>query len=427
MFTKTILANKIRLITIPLHETKAVTVLVLFKVGSRYEKKDINGASHFIEHMMFKGTKKRPNTQVISRELDGVGAEYNAFTGKDHTGYYIKINYEKIELALDILSDMLFNSNFLSEEIEKEKGVILEEINMYEDNPLIHIEDLYEETLYQGNSLACRISGSKETVSEITRQKLLNYKNTFYKGDNIVIGVAGKIDEKKVVKFIENYFKNIPFKKRKTGGFKKFSLRQQKSRISLEFKETEQAQIALGFPAYSYFHPDIYALQLLSVILGGNMSSRLFTQVRGKRGLAYFIKSDIDIYEDTGALSVYAGLDKIRINEALKIILKELKRVTLKEVGLSELKRAKEFLKGHTVLALEDSSFLAQWFAKQELLIRKILTPEEKLDKIFKVSPKDIKRVAKDIIKKSRLNLALIGPFKDKKVIISGFCGLGRK
>jgi predicted Zn-dependent peptidase len=411
-----ILNNGARLITAPIYGTEAATILILFKVGSRYESKNINGVSHFIEHMMFKGTTKRPNTFVISKELDSVGALYNAFTSRDHTGYFVKINSEKIETALDILSDILFNSKFEAQEIEREKGVISEEIRMYEDNPIMFIEDIFEQTLFGNHPLGQRISGTVETIKKFNREQILKYKNYFYQPKNMVIGLAGKIG-KKDKSLIQKYFgqKGISIKPK----FSKFYfLRSKKPKFNLLYRETEQVQLALGFPGYSYFNSKIYALTLLSVILGGTMSSRLFISIRERQGLCYFIKSFLNVYEDTGNLVIQSGLDKSRIKEAIRAILDELNKIKKEGVTEEELKRAKECIKGRLILDLEDSSEVANWYAKQELLIGKILTPEEKLKKIFAVTPAAIQRVAADVIKTKNLCAAIIGPFKDKKPFI---------
>jgi len=415
MFQKTILNNGLRLITASLPQTEAVAVLVLFKVGSRYENKDTSGVSHFIEHMMFKGTKKRPSTLAISKDLDSVGAEYNAFTSRDHTGYYIKVEREKIELALDILSDMLFNSKFEEKEIEREKSVICEEIRMYEDNPIMSIEDLFEQTLFGDHPLGWKISGTVEKVKSFNRKIMVEYKDKYYQPNNIVLGLAGRFGQRES-NLVKKYFGVSGVKVKPA--FKKFEIVSQKfekPKFKIQFKETEQVQLALGFPGYSYFDPQIYALQLLSIILGGYMSSRLFIAIREKRGLCYFIKSFVNIYEDTGNLVIQSGLDKVRITPAIGAIFEELDKIENKGVAAEELQRAKECVKGRMVLALEDSSQVADWYARQELLTKEILTPEEKLRKIFAVTQTEIQKVACDVMQKKRLSAALIGPFKDER------------
>ncbi|MBI5766014.1 insulinase family protein [Candidatus Falkowbacteria bacterium] len=411
MYTKIILKNNVRLILAPLKESKAVTLLVLFKVGSRYEGAKNSGSSHFIEHMMFKGTKKRPNTLAISKELDGVGAEFNAFTGKDYTGYYIKADSRHLGLAVDVLSDMLLNSKFDRQEVEREKGVIIEEINMYEDNPLMYVDDLLEQLMFKNEPLGRSIAGTRETVRNLDNEKLITYRDKFYRGTNIVIGLVGNFKQNNV-REIERSFK---FKKSEgKNKFKPVALNQIKPQIKLKYKETEQTQIALGFFAYPYNDPRLYALQILSVILGGNMSSRLFLKIRERNGLAYFIRSGLSIYEDTGGLIIQSGLDKTRLDKALSLILAELKKIK-NGVNLAELKRAQEYLAGKIILDLEDTSHLCQWYGQQELLTDKILTPEEKINKIMAVTGNEVEKAAQEVIDFKKANLAIIGPFKDEK------------
>jgi len=413
MFQKKVLPNGARLITAPITGTEAATVLVLYKVGSRYETKSSNGVSHFIEHMMFKGTKKRPETIDISRDLDSVGAEYNAFTSRDHTGYYVKIEQDKIELALDILSDMLHNSKFDEKELKKESGVISEEIRMYEDNPIMFIEDLLEETMFGDHPLGRKISGDVATVKSFNRKMMLEYRDGFYQPNNVVLALAGKFGERDAA-LAEKYFGASGVKVKPVFRKFDFSAAESKPKIKIQFKKTEQAQLAIGFPGYSHFDPKIYALHLLSIILGGYMSSRLFISIREKRGLCYFIKSFTNVYEDTGNLVIQSGLDKSRITSAIGAIFEELDKVTRNGVTEEELRRAKECVKGRLVLALEDSSQVADWYAKQELLIGEILTPEEKLKKVFAVTAGDIKKAAKEVMQKNKMSVALIGPFRDE-------------
>lgn len=410
MFRKQTLKNGIRLITAPLKETQTASLLVLVKVGSRQESKKIEGVSHFVEHMMFKGTKKRPTTLDLSKELDGIGAEYNAFTGKDVTGYYIKTDSRHLSLAIDMLADMLGNSLFQAEELEKEKGVIVEEINMYEDNPMMYAEEMLEEMLFDGGELGHVISGSRETVKSLDRKKLLAYKQEFYSGANIVIGLAGKFNSKQ----LQELRAKFAFKRGRKSKIKKTIIKQASPRVKLKYKETEQVQAALGFPAFSRNDKRTYALQLMSVILGGNMSSRLFINVREKKGLAYFVRAWPNLYEDAGAMVIQAGLDKMRLEEALVTILGELSSIKA-GVTAEELKRAKDFVAGKMALDLEDSMNIAQWYASLELADKKLLTPQEKLKKIMAVKSADIKQVAEDIFNLSAANLAIIGPFKDKE------------
>lgn len=413
MYKKQKLKNGLRLITAPLKDTKAVTVLILLPVGSRYEVEKNNGVSHFIEHLMFKGTEKRPTSLDLTKELDAIGAEYNAFTSKDHTGYYIKASADNLELAFDILSDMIFNSTLKPEEIEKERGVIVEEINMYEDNPMMFIQTIFEETLFEESPLGRWISGPREIIKKISRQEIIKYRDNHYYPANMVVTVAGKFSEKKVKNLAEKYFGKSRLKKHKPN-FEPFSSKQNGPRVKINYKETEQVQLCLGVPAFALDDPKMYPLYLLAVILGGNMSSRLFASVREEKGLAYYIRTDISHYQDTGNFLVQAGLDKNRIQEAIILILSELKKTALQGVTPKELLSAKNFLKGKLILDLEDCESFADWFGKQELLSKKILKPEDKIKKIFDVKLEQVKQVAEELFKSQKLNLALIGPFKDK-------------
>lgn len=395
---------------VPKKNTKAITLLVLFKVGSRYEAPKLAGASHFIEHMMFKGTKRRPTTLDISRELDEVGAEYNAFTGKDLTGYYIKSAGQHFNLGLDILSDMLFNSKFDSKEFKREKGVIVEEIRMYFDNPMFHIEDMIENLVFKGNTLSRNIAGNAKSVLKMSRKAMLDFKNKYYQPKNTVVVAAGDI-KKDALKLIKNYF-GAPGKRQFIKGFEKFSQIQKTNRFDFLRKKTEQVQLAIGFPAYCYLDKKLPALNLLSIILGGTMSSRLFTEVRERRGLAYFVKTEIQPYEDTGIFTIRAGLDPKRLNEAVQVISKEIYKIKKEGVTEEELRRAKKTIQGRMALALEDSSALASFYGKQEILEGKIKTPEDKLEEVKKVTVKDVERVAREIFDRSKLSLAIISPKK---------------
>ena len=413
MYKLLTLKNQAKLILAPMHETKAVTVLVLFKVGSRYESSQLNGLSHFLEHMLFKGTKKRPNTLDISKALDQVGADYNAFTTKDQTGFYVKVIDKKVGLAIDILSDILFHSKFDPKEMAREKGVIIEEINMYEDNPLLYIEDLMERTVFGSGPLGRLVIGPRENIRSFSREQLLKYHQLFYQPKNMLIAVAGNFEEKRVRSLIDKYFNQEGGRERALA-FSKFSLKQKKPQVTLKFQKTEQVQLGLGFKAFSYFDKNLYPFYLLSVILGGSMSSRLFIEVREKRGLCYYIRAIPNIYEDTGLLFIQAGLDKSRIFEALALLWQELTKIKKQGVTPAELKRAKDFVKGKLVLELEESSEIASFLAKQQLLTGKIEKPEEKFKKVDKVTRQEIKKAAALIIQKKLINLVVIGPFTQK-------------
>lgn len=396
-----------------LKDTKAITVLVLIKTGSRYESDLNRGVAHFLEHLLFKGTKKRPNSLAITKELDSVGAEFNAFTSKDKTGFYIKVPKEHFEKALDILSDMLFNSKFDSREIEKERGVVLEEFNMYYDNPMMFIDSLLECGVFHGHNLGKLILGDQNVIKSIKRSQILKFYKKYYISDNLVIGVSGNFNENALLPLVKKYFKIKEYNIKNT--FEEFVSDQKKEQILIKNKATDQVHTAIGFLGTSMSDEDYYASKLLSIIIGGNMSSRLFLKIREKMGLCYYIKSYTDSYQDTGIFSIISGLDKSRIESAVETIIKELKNIKKNGVSEEELKRSKEFIDGKLILNLEDSANVVEWYSDQLLLQGNAITPEEFFKNINKISTKDIKRVANRIFVKNKLNLAVIGPFKNSK------------
>ena len=413
IYHKSTLENGLRIITVPQKNTKAVTVLVLVGTGSKYEKKEINGISHFLEHMYFKGTKKRPSTQLIAETLDKVGGIYNAFTGEEYTGYFAKVASPYLDLALDWVSDIFLNSILPEKEAEKEKGVIIEEINMIYDHPMNYIQTLWMKLLYGDQPAGWDIAGTKETVSKINREKLTDYMKKQYVASNTIISIAGNFDEKAAISKVKRYFPKMkttePIEKPKVVE------KQNKPEILLHFRKTDQTHLCFGVRTFNFFHPQRYTLDLLAVILGGMMSSRLFIEVRDKLGIAYYIRTHSDMNPDTGFLFTQAGLDNKNVEKGILTILKEHKKTSQKLVPQNELKKAKDYLKGKMTLLLEPSDAQASFYASQELLEKKILTPEEVYRKIDKVSQKDILRVAKEIFRPEKLNLALIGPFKNKQ------------
>jgi predicted Zn-dependent peptidase len=434
MYSKTTLPNSLRLISSPMPGVKSVAVLVMVEAGSRYETKKINGLSHFLEHMAFKGTKKRPNSLAISTLVDGIGGSWNAFTDKDHTGFYIKAESRHLELILDILSDMLQNSLFDQKELDKERGVIIEEINMYEDQPQAMVSDYFDKLLYGNVPLGWSVAGQKKNIEEITRVDMTSYIDRMYHSQSMVIGVAGDFspghpgarraigssNEKDSLgtanaglqNDVEKYFGQI-----KKGGENKFlpiKETQTKPQSYVHFKKTDQAHLVLGVRALPRGHKDKYVLALASIILGGNMSSRLWTEVRSKRGLAYYVSAHGVEFADCGYLAADAGVRISQTEEAVKVILNEFNKLRVKPPSLVELGRARDFLRGKMVLSLEDPFRVASFYTAQELLEKEIETPEEILKKVEQVSVADIQRVAKDIFVPQKLNLAIIGPFKEK-------------
>ena len=412
MFRKTTFENGLRIITFPMENTKAITLLILVGAGSKYEKKEINGISHLIEHMAFRGTKKRPQTLDIVKELDKVGGVYNAFTSKELMGFWVKVDSRHLDLSCDVLSDMIFNSLFREKETEKEKMAIIEEINMFLDTPQVHILNLWEELLYGNQPAGWPIAGEKETVKKISRKNILNYFKSQFGAKNVVISLAGNFKEKEVIPKVKNFFGKL--KRIKTLSKKPVIEKQKSPQVLLQEKETDQTHLTLGVRAYNIFSPKKYPLAVLSNLLGGIMSSRLFIEIRDKRGMAYYIRTMAEDYTDTGYLVTHAGIDNKRTEEAIKIILKEYRKLKEKKVPKEELQKAKDNIKGHILLGLETSDAWAAYLGSQEILENKIFTPEEECQKIDKVSQDDILKVAKEIFQSKKLNLALIGPFKDK-------------
>ena len=413
MFKKTILKNGLRIITIPQKNTQSLTVLVLVGTGSKYEKKEINGISHFLEHMYFKGTKKRPTTINIAETLDKVGGIYNAFTSEEYTGYFAKVAALHFDLALDWVADIFLNSTLPEKEIEKEKGVIIEEINMIYDHPLSYVQVLWPKLLYGDQPAGWNIAGTKESVANVTREKLIDYMKKQYVASNTIISIAGNFDEMKTIEKVKKYFSKIKIEK----PIEKPEVRekQTKPNLILHSRQTDQTHLCLGVRAFNLFHQLRYAQELLAVILGGMMSSRIFEEVRSKLGIAYYVNTFSEANPDTGFLFTQAGLDNKNVERGILTILKEYKKISQNKIPFSELNKAKDYLKGKTTLLLESSDAQASFYAGQELLEKKILTPDQIFAKIDRVNREDILKLAGEIFKSERLNLALIGPFKDKE------------
>lgn len=409
------LKNGMSAILVPQKGATSMTIFVMTKVGSRYETREINGASHFIEHLMFKGTKKFATTEILTRTLDQFGAEYNAFTGKDLTAYYIKMDAAKTPLAIDLLHEMLFKSKYEQKEIDRERGVIIEEINMYEDNPRMHLDDLLEEALFPDSTLGWNIAGPREVIKSITRDDLINYRDSYYIPDRMTVVVAGKIVPG-IMSLLQKSFGSV--KPPKTRGDRPFNVFRAPTKlvgaVKLQAKETEQVQLAMAFHGLKIGSKDVPAATLLATILGGSMSSRLFIQIRERLGLCYSIRAGHECLEDTGIFSVSAGLDKKRVDEAAKAIFKELKLIQKTLVKPEELRRAKDHIRGRTMLAFEDSSTQADWYGRQWTFQGTLETPEEKMRRLEKVTASDIRRVAKMILQPERMAAAAIGPFKKK-------------
>lgn len=411
----TTLKSGLRLVTLPMPAVESVTVMVGVGAGSRYETRRINGVSHFLEHMAFKGTKSRPTTLVISSAIDAVGGEFNAFTDKEFTGYWIRLAARHTELAFDILSDILTNSLLKTEEVNREKGVIVEEINMRDDTPMIQVADNFVELLYGDNPMGWDIAGEKETIRAMKRQDFLDYIQRLYFPQNMTVVVAGKIGSQvdQVKKLTEQYFGLL--QKRGQKITKTIKLTQLKPKLRLITKKTEQAHFLLGLPGYDLADKKRWAESILATILGGGMSSRLFIKIRERRGLAYYVDCSPEFYTDSGFLAAAAGVRLEKIQEAIKVVLGEFVDLATKKVGAKELSKAKEFNKGRFILAMEDSRAVATRAATQLILEGKIRSVKETLAEIDKVTAEDVRAVAADLFRPEKLNLAVIGPYEDKE------------
>ena len=417
MYQTTKLKTGLEIISAPIAGTKTATVLFMAATGSRFESKAESGISHFLEHLFFKGTVKRPDTLAISSELDKAGGEYNAFTGKEYTGYYIKVEAGRLKLALDVLSDMLLNSVFKTEEIEREKGVVVEELNMYLDNPLYYIEDLFEACLYGDTPAGRDTIGTRQSIAAFSREKVVKYFSSQYGAPQAVICLAGKVNAA-AVKLAGRYFNRLG--KKNYRAKPPTADRQSGPKVNLRFKKTDQAHLSLGVRAPAYGHPDEAAVRLIALILGGSMSSRLFIELRERNVLAYYVRTQDEAYTDSGYLTTQAGVPVNKLKRALKIILSEYKKIAAEPVGREELNKAKQCLIGRTALRLEASDSVAGWYARQAILLKeqarpgKILTPEKYFARVKSVKPVDISRIAGKIFTAKNLNLAVIGPYREK-------------
>jgi predicted Zn-dependent peptidase len=420
MFTTHKLKNGARVVLAPFTGTEAATLLVMFKVGSRDEDLKVWGGSHFIEHLMFKGTKKRPETMDITRELDRYGAEFNAYTGKDITAYYVKITGERLPVAVDLLEDMLFHSKYEPQEMAKEKKVIQEEIKMYEENPIMHLEDMLEEAMFDGHVLGRNIAGTSESMTKMKREDVVKYRDQFYVPENMVIIVSGKVP-KDILKQLEAGFGKIPHAKRAMFENVYMPGKHSAKVLKRQEKPLEQIQVALGFPIPGRVHDDSYAIKVLATILGGTMSSRLFIQVREKRGLCYTVRANAEQYDDVGLLSVRAGLDAKRLPLAAKTIIAELKKIAKDGVTPKELSDAKEHWRGALTLQLEDSSARAEFFGRQELFEGKVETLDARMNHVNAVKAADVKRVAREYLNPAKMSLAVIGPYKTDAEVLKMF------
>ncbi len=405
-FEKRTFKNGLRCIVAPMKDTEAVTLWALFGTGSKYETKKINGVSHFLEHLFFKGTKSRPRPGQIWKELDRIGAQRNAFTSKEYTGYYVKSSAKHFDIGLDIVSDILIEPLFKKEEVEKERGVILQEIAMYEDNPQRQAYQLIEELMYGDQPAGWEVAGTPDTVNGITRDEILKYKKSHYITANAVVVIAGNIDPEAAFAKTEKAFLRMPEGKKLNKV--KVVERQKKPAVQFKKKDVDQTHLRLALRAYDMYDERRYALQVLATILGGNMSSYLWREIREKQGLAYYVGASVDEATDTGYLLATAGVSHANFLKTAKKIIEILKHIKSNGVTQKELDFSKEFIRGSLALVFETTDDVATFLASQELFYGRIMMPEDILSKIEKVSRSDIMKVVKDVFRRVKLNLAAI-------------------
>ncbi len=414
IYTKKVLPNGLTVLMVPIETAASVTMSIFVKAGSRYEEDRINGISHFLEHLHFKGTKNYPSAKKLSEAVDSVGGEFNANTGKEHTQYYIRAAYEHMDLVLDVLTDMLQRPLMDPKEMEREKGVIIEEINMYKDYPPSHVESLFEDLLWPKCALGKDIAGTPAIIRSLTIKDIKAYREKFYQPGNMIIAISGQFDQKKFEDYIQKHWAKLPSKK--FGDYRPVVFQQDKPRMVLQTKATEQAHMIVGFKGYHYRHRNNYPLRLLSAVLGGGMSSRLFLRVRERLGLAYYVSSSFNNYLDSGNFVIQSGLKVDSAPKALDVLLEELRKVKNDGVKPAELAKAKEYIKGKIALAMEDPHDKLEWYLGQEAFRGRIKTIKQTFQDLDSITLDDVKRVANDIIRNECLNLAIIGPFKDKAI-----------
>src|SRR5215471_1653667 len=409
-FTKQTLSNGLRMVTAPMDGAQSVIVSIMLAAGSRYETPETNGIAHFAEHMFFKGTEQRPTARDIAGEIDAIGGEFNAFTGKEYTGYYVKCAAEHRPIATDVLVDMLRRSKFDPEEIEREKGVIIEEMNMYFDTPRDYIGGVYDQLLYGDQPLGWDIIGRKETVRAASRETFLDYIGTWYKPSRMVVGIAGRLNDGTHAE-VERLFGDLEAAETPPQPTLESIPNGSGPYVKVHTKQSDQAHLVIGAPSRPLADPDRYVLQVLATVLGGGMSSRLFTEVRERRGLAYYVYAANSSYTDAGSLQSQAGVDINRIDEAVTTIVDQLKRIVDEEVPADELEKAKSFSKGRFVLQLENPQGLILFGLRREVLEGAAVEPDQVLSAIDAVTAADVQRVAREVLGSNALRLALIGPF----------------
>lgn len=391
---------------------KSVSIVIGIGVGSRYEEKKYQGISHLVEHMLFKGTGNRENTLELSKVVEGIGGAINASTSEENTLLYVKVPQKVFVTAFDVLADIILNSLMRNDDLQREKNVVIEEIRKCKDTPEELVELLLDKIMWKNHPLGRGILGDEKSVKAISREILLSYVDKFYRPNNMVISIAGKVKTEEVISKVKKYFGGMENKEIKE--YLPVREKQEEYRINIKSKKTNQAHLCFGFPTISRMHPDRYSVDLLDIILGSGLSSRLFQEIRVKRSMAYDVHSYVQYFNDIGSFNIYAGVDSDRLKESIKVILKELKKIRENDLPEEELIKAKEMYKGALSLNLESTLNQAFWLGNKLLLYGKPFTEDEVKKKIEKVEAKDITQSARKIFKKNGINLSIVGPFKEK-------------
>jgi predicted Zn-dependent peptidase len=413
IYKKKILPNGLRFLHVPMKGTETVLAMVLVGTGADFETKEQNGLAHFLEHMCFKGTTKRPTAKEIALEFDMIGADYNAFTSRSHTGYYARSHKKHAKKIIEMVSDVYLNSVFPESEIKKEQGVVIQEINMYMDDPQYQVLKLSTELLYGDQPAGREISGTKDTVSSFTRENLLTYHGTQYTAKNTVVIIAGNITEKESTAQVEKLFGLL--KTGKKNSFQKTKVSQSAPQIAVQHKKTDQTHLRLTFRAFDFLDKRIHAGRALTAALGSGMSSRLFQKMREELGICYYIYANLSCGLDTGELVIAAGVANDRVEEALTGIISELKKIRDEGISEDELKKVREFRLAGLVLHLETAEDYAHFYGREEVVKGKASLPKDRAGEIEKVKIAAVHKVAKELILKKHANLALVGPFGEKE------------
>lgn len=406
LYIKEILPNGLRIVLIPEQSNRAATVLVLVEAGSEYETKEINGLSHFLEHMCFKGTTKRPVVGVIAEELDALGAEYNAFTGQEYTGYWAKAEHKKLPELIDLVSDLYLNPLFRKEEIEKERGVIIGEINMNEDTPTRKIHDILLELLYGDQPAGWDIAGTIDNIKRLSQDDFLNYRAKHYIASATTVVIAGAFDPKVILQTLHEKFGGLTDGEKQK---KPIVLEEQREpQVVIRKKALDQSHLVLGVRTFDMFDDRRFALEVLENVLGGGMSSRLFKKIREELGAAYYVSAGSDLSLDHGYIAIAAGVHHEKRDEVISAICAELRRLKSELVPPRELEKSKDHIIGNMMLGLETSDSVATFYGFQELLRKELHDPEEFAERIRRVTAEEVQELAKQIFKQERANLALL-------------------